>query len=111
MRFIKSLIFLLSTSSLQSQSDDQLLILFGSSGYVLHKVLDFANDHGFRYIQIVSYEFHGFGHKIKGSYEPDQRGHFFELKDDIAVIAFLCFQLPPLGSFIDLEKYHYLIEN
>lgn len=93
--------------------NDQLLVIFGSSGYVLYKVLDFANDHGFRYIKILSFEFDSFEHKITGTCkgEPIQGGRYFELKDDNAMVSFLCFEEEPNDIYtIDLEKYRSLLE-
>ncbi len=93
--------------------DDQLLVVFGSSGYVLYKVLDFANDHGFRYIKILSYDFSAFDHKITGSYTGDtpHGGRYFELKDENASISFLCFDEIPNDIYvIDLKKYRSLLD-
>lgn len=94
--------------------NDQLLVIFGSSGYVLYKVLDFANDHGFRYIKILSYEFNAFEHTIVGTCkgERSQGGRYFELKDDNSSISFICFQEPPDDVYIiDLEKYGSILED
>src|SRR5260221_14620423 len=91
-------IFLLLTLSLQAKTEnkppnDQLLVIFGGNGYILYKVLDFANDHGFRYIKILSYEFNAFEHRLNGVCNSNLKiGRFFELKDDNATISFLCFQ-------------------
>lgn len=94
--------------------DDQLLVIFGSSGYAIYKVLDFANDHGYRYIKILSYEFNGFDHSISGICKGD-RGHggrYFELKDENITIAFLCFEEAPQDIYIiDVEKYRNLLED
>jgi hypothetical protein len=93
--------------------DDQLLVIFGSSGYVLYKVLDFANDHGFRYVKILSYEFKAFDHAITGTCNGDRSlgGRYFELKDDNISVAFLCFEDPPNDIYIiDLERYRSLLE-
>lgn len=101
-------------TALRAQSnlpDDQLLVVFGSSGYVLYKVLDFANDHGFRYIKILSYEFNAFEHSISGKCRGDKShgGRYFELKDENVSIAFLCFEEAPNDIYIiDLEKYRSL---
>jgi len=113
---LKALILLLPFSSMHAQSDlpnDQLLVIFGSSGYVLYKVLDFANDHGFRYIKILSYEFNGFDHAISGHcHSKPNGGRFFEIKDDNASISFLCFEEKPNDPFIiDLVKYHSLLDE
>lgn len=93
--------------------DDQLLVIFGSSGYILYKVLDFANDHGFRYIKIVNYTFRGFDHTITGACPASSvaRGRFFELKDENTSVSFECFEEKPTDAYvIDLEKYRSLIE-
>ncbi len=94
--------------------DDQLLVIFGSSGYVLYKVLDFANDHGFRYIKILSFEFNAFEHTISGICNGDRSlgGRYFELKDENISVAFLCFEEPPNDVYIiDLERYRSLLET
>lgn len=94
--------------------DDQLLVIFGSSGYVLYKVLDFANDHGFRYIKILSYEFNAFDHTISGVCNGDRSlgGRYFELKDENISVAFLCFEEAPNDVYIiDLERYRSLLET
>jgi hypothetical protein len=94
--------------------DDQLLVIFGSSGYVLYKVLDFANDHGFRYIKILSYEFNAFTHRITGTCTGDRSlgGRYFELKDENLSVAFLCFEEAPNDAYIiDLERYRSLLET
>lgn len=94
--------------------NDQLLVVFGASGYVLYKVLDFANDHGFRYIKILSYEFTAFEHKIIGqaTNEPAHGGRYFELRDENSSISFLCYENEPNDLYIiDLEKYRDLLEN
>ena len=94
--------------------NDQLLVVFGSSGYILYKILDFANDHGFRYIKILSYEFTAFEHRIAGqaTTEPSHGGRYFELRDENSVISFLCYETPPNDIYvIDLEKYRDLLEN
>lgn len=98
----------------QEVPDDQLLVIFGSSGYVLYKVLDFANDHGYRYIKILSYEFKAFEHEISAICKGDRNlgGRYFELKDDNVFISFLCFEEPPHDIYIiDLEKYRSLLED
>lgn len=103
--------------SLRPQSnipDDQLLVIFGSSGYAIYKVLDFANDHGYRYIKILSYEFNGFDHSISGVCKADRShgGRYFELKDENLSIAFLCFEEAPEDIYIiDLEKYRSLLKD
>lgn len=94
--------------------DDQLLVVFGSNGYVIYKVLDFANDHGFRYIKILSYEFNAFDHQITGICKGDRShgGRYFELKDENVFISFLCFEEPPNDIYIiDLEKYRSLLDE
>jgi hypothetical protein len=113
----KFFLLLFSFASLTSEGikvpDDQLLVLFGSSGYVIYKVLDFANDHGYRYIKILSYEFNGFDHKISGQTPMIvQGGRLFEIHDDYATISFLCFnELPKDIYIIDLEKYRSLLTS
>jgi hypothetical protein len=110
-------IFVLLTFGLRaapSLPDDQLLVIFGSSGYVLYKALDFANDHGFRYIQILSYEFKAFHHEIKGTFQGERNfgGRYFELKDENSSMAILCYDEPPKDRYyIDLEKYRSLLET
>lgn len=102
---------------LQAQSnvpDDQLLVLFGSSGYVIYKVLDFANDHGYRYIKVLSYEFNVFDHMVTGVCKGDRShgGRYFELRDENVSITFLCFDEPPDDIYIiDLEKYRSLLDD
>jgi len=94
--------------------EDQLLVIFGASGYVLFKVLDFANDHGFRYTKILSYEFAAFDHKVVGgcTAERPRGGFYFELNDDNAKVSFLCFKEKPSDpAIIDLEKYRRLLEH
>lgn len=109
--------FFLIFGSFQAQEnfpDDQLLVVFGSSGYVIYKMLDFANDHGFRYIKILSYEFNAFDHQIKGTCKGDRGygGRYFELKDDNILISFLCYDQPPNDIYIiDLEKYRSLLDD
>lgn len=95
------------------ESQDQLLVLFGSSGYVLYKVLDFANDHGFRYVKILSYEFHAFDHTIAGQWNGTEKGgRYFELKDGSATVSFCCFTEAPSGGYsIDLEKYRPILDD
>ena len=115
--FFKGALLLLPFAPLQAQSnvpDDQLLVVFGSSGYVLYQVLDFANDHGFRYIKILSYQFNAFEHTISGTCNGDRNlgGRYFELKDDNIFISFLCFEEAPSDIYIiDLEKYRSLLED
>jgi hypothetical protein len=104
----------LTKSYAQKLPDDQLLIIFGSSGYVLYKVLDFANDHGFLYIKILSYDFHAVDHKITGSTLGNTApgGRYFELRDENAHITFLCFEDAPEDPYIiDLKKYRSLIDD
>ncbi len=115
---LKSILLLtLLLSSLRAQDNppnDQLLVIFGSNGYILYKVLDFANDHGYRYIKILSYEFNAFEHSITGlsKGEPIHGGRYFELKDDNSSIAFLCYEEPPNDIYIiDLEKYRSLLDD
>ena len=118
MRYFFFTLLLLSSplKTIQAEENgpaDQLLVIFGSSGYILYKVLDFANDHGFRYIKILSYEFNAFEHMISGSYKPKQNlgGRYFELKDEYSFVSFLCFEENPNELYtIDLEKYGWLIE-
>lgn len=109
------LIGLLFLSSLSAkETNDQLLVIFGSSGYVLYKVLDFANDHGFRYVKILSYEFNAFEHSIAGTSQGNrsQGGRYFELKDENSFITFLCFEEKPNDIYsIDLEEYRYLLDR
>ena len=91
---------------------DQFLVVFGSSGYVLYKVMDFANDHGFRYIKILSYEFSAFDHKMEGriTAEPCHGGRYFELRDENAMVAFLCYDIKPKDPMIiDLLEYRDLL--
>lgn len=114
--FLKWLLFFSPLTPLLAQEtpDDQLLVVFGSSGYVLYKVLDFANDHGYRYIKILSYEFNAFEHEISGTCKGDRSlgGRYFELKDDNVFVSFLCFDEPPNDIYIiDLEKYRSLLED
>src|SRR5688572_5247732 len=107
----KWLPLLLSFSLYANPPQDQLLVLFGASGYVTYKVLDFANDHGYRYVKVLSYEFNAFDHKIKGEIaHAGPEGRLFEIKDDYANISFLCFEEAPNDTYlIDLDKYHSLL--
>ncbi len=93
--------------------DDQVLVIFGASGYVLFKVLDFANDHGYRYVKILKYEFNAFEHNVTGICNSEQMGgRFFELTDENTSVSFLCFEQPPNDRYIiDLEKYRSLLED
>jgi len=115
--FFKGFFFCLAFTHLKSEEysppNDQLLVIFGSSGYVLYKSLDFANDHGFRYFKILSYEFKGFEHEVTGICKSDRKqGLFFELKDDNATIGLLCFEEKPNDTYIiDVEKYRSLLEE
>lgn len=115
--FLRGLLVLLPFSFIMADDttpDDQLLVIFGSSGYVLYKVLDFANDHGFRYIKILSFEFNAFEHTISGVCNGDRSlgGRYFELKDENISVAFLCFEEPPNDVYIiDLERYRSLLET
>ncbi len=117
-RYLLSILLLFfPTFPLRAQDNtpnDQLLVLFGSSGYVLYKVLDFANDHGFRYIKILSYEFNAFEHSINGVCKGirNQGGRYFELKDENMSVSFLCFEEAPEDIYIiDLEKYRSVLED
>ena len=106
--------FLSAIRAESNTPDDQLLVLFGSSGYILYKVLDFANDHGFRYIKILSYEFKAFEHVISGSCQVTSslNGRYFKHKDNNASISFLCFTEAPSDPYvIDLEKYRPLLDR
>lgn len=113
----KIFLLLLSFFPLCAQEDgpsDQLLVLFGSSGYVLYKVIDFANDHGFRYLKILNYQFNAFGHSISGSCkEPEaHKGRYFELKDESLFVSFLCFQTLPDDIYIvDVNQYRSILES
>lgn len=105
---------LLFSSLFADQKNDQLHVLFGASGYVLYKALDFANDHGFRYIKILSYEFKGFDHTLSGKYEGDrnQGGRYFELKDEYCHVSLLCLDESSKDpSAIDLENYRSLLDR
>ena len=95
------------------EPNDQLLVLFGSSGYVLYKVLDFASDHGFRYVKILSYEFHAFDHTIAGRWNGTQKGgRYFELKDETATVSFCCFTEAPSDTYtIEVEKYRSILDD
>lgn len=116
------LLFLLPFTILHSQvfydenevPKDQFRAIFEANVYVLYKALDFANDHGFRYVQILSYEFTGFEHALTGNCThaiPDQ-GRFFKLQDEFLTISFLCFEEAPNNrNIIDLEEYRSLIEE
>lgn len=106
---ILSLLFFLPLQA--SEEEDQLHVIFGSSGYVLYKVLDFANDHGFRYIKILSYEFFGFDLNVTGICKGDPNGgRFFELEDENSRISFVCFkEAPDDPLIIDLEKYRSIL--
>ena len=115
--FLLMLLLFFPFASIQAEDnspDDQLLVIFGSSGYVLYKVLDFANDHGFRYIKILSYEFNAYEHTVTGTCTGDRNlgGRYFELKDEDISVAFLCFEQPPNDVYIiDLERYRSLLET
>ena len=120
--FIKSLLCFLPFGALQAQvffeenqaPKDQFRAFLEITVYTLYKVLDFANDHGFRYIKILAYEFAGFDHVVTGAYiqEDQNGGRFFKLKDELLTISFLCFQEAPSGrNFIDLEEYRSLIDK
>jgi hypothetical protein len=112
------LLFILLASSLHATKennvpDDQLLVIYGSSGYVLYKVLDFANDHGFRYVKILSYEFDAFGHTISGKSKTSSNGgRFFELRDENAKVSFLCFEELPQDIYvIDVKQYQFILDD
>lgn len=113
----KTLLLLLPFCSLQANEDDQpedqFVLIFGSNSYVLYKTLDFANDHGVRYIKILSFEFSGYGHKFSGFCETDTRpGRYLEYKDEYVNISYLCFDEDPNDPFvIDLEKYRAILEQ
>lgn len=117
MRWFNFFALFLPFASIQAVSappNDQPLVLFGSSGYALYRVLDFANDYGFRYAKILSYEFTGFEHQISGRCTSVAQGggRYFELKDDTAKISFLCYEEKPDDPFIiDLEKYRSLLDS
>ncbi|MBU6383076.1 MAG: hypothetical protein KGQ49_04160 [Verrucomicrobia bacterium] len=98
----------------QSALNDQFLVIFGSSGYALYKVLDFANDHGYRYCKILSYDFHAFHHVITGHLESSatHEGRYFELQDEYVNIAFLCFTKAPEDPMvIDVDKYRSILDD
>lgn len=109
------LLLCLPLASLRAHApNDQVLVLFGSGGYVIYKMLDFANDHGYRYVKILSYEFNAFDHHISGVAKSDRShgGRYFELKEDNLSITFLCFEEPPEDIYIiDLEKYRSLLDD
>ena len=96
-----------------AEQNDQLHVLFGSSGYVLYKALDFASDHGFRYVKILSYEFHAFDHTIAGKWDgAPPGGRIFELKDETATVSFCCFTAPPSDIYtIEVEKYRSILDD
>ncbi len=111
--FLRLILFFLPLAKIQA-NQDQLLTIFGSNGYILYKVLDFATDHGFRYVKILSYEFTGFGHTLTGRcHGGGNGGRFFELKDENSIISFLCFEEPPQNDpyIVDSEKYHSILED
>lgn len=94
--------------------EDQMEVIFGSGGYVLYKALDFANDHGFRYFKILSYEFNGFDHSVTGSCKSsDQsKGRYFELKDEVVSVSIVCYEEKPNDpQVIDLEKYREFLDE
>lgn len=98
--------------SLHSE-EDQFSILFGSSGYVLYKALDFAVDHGFRYVQILHYEFSAFDHIVSGkAMHAATGGREFTLEDEHSSIRFACFKKQPTAvHIIDVEKYRPLLDE
>lgn len=108
----------LSTATLQAEDapppQDQFTALSGASFYPIYKALDFANDNGFRYVKILSYEFKGFGHTvicISENMNPTQ-GRFFQLHDEAINISFLCFEEAPSDPFVlDLEQYRDFLES
>ena len=109
---------LLPILSIQAKTEkplpnDQLIVIFGGNGYIIYKILDFANDHGYRYIKILSYEFDAFEHRLSGVCKSNQKGgRFFELKDDHATISFLCYEEKPDDIYIiDLEKYRSILDD
>lgn len=107
---LKGLLFFLPFTllcALEEEPDDQLEVILGTSVYVVYKVLDFANDHGFRYLKILSYEFNGFDHTVSATSNTEtNQGRYFELKDDLGSISFLCFTQKPNDPFIiDFERY------
>ena len=110
------LFFSLTSLKAQEQKpEDQLLVIFGSSGYIIYKVLDFASDHGFRFVKVLSFTFNAFDHEIQGKYQGTSmpEGRYFELKDTNSSIAFICLEQPPPEDpyVIDLEKYQHLLEQ
>ncbi|HSX10093.1 MAG TPA: hypothetical protein VLF94_00025 [Chlamydiales bacterium] len=93
---------------------DQFSALFGTTVYALYKALDFANDHGFRYIKILSYEFNGFDNKVKGTAtrSDSSRGRQFTLQDPLMTITFICYkEKPDDRNCIDLEEHRSLIDQ
>ena len=114
-RWLSQLLPLTFLCAQESAPEDQLLVIFGSSGYIIYKVLDFANDHGFRYVKVLSFRFSAFDHEISGSYQGEKKpeGRYFELKDSHAFISFLCLDEKPSDDphIIDLEKYQSLIHQ
>jgi hypothetical protein len=93
---------------------DQFSALFESTAYVLYKALDFANDHGFRYIKILSYEFTGVDHAVVGvcNYRDYKQGRFIKLKDEFLTISLLCFKEKPNDlNIIDLEKHRAMLDS
>jgi hypothetical protein len=105
--------FLSLSSSEKRHPGDQFAVIFGSSGYILYKALDFASDHGFRYIKILSYEFNAFGFTSTGHWtEESKEGKLFVLRDEHATLSFLCFEKKPHDFYIiDVEKYRPLLED
>lgn len=88
--------------------NDQLAAIFGSSYYVTFMVCDFAHHHGYRYLKILSFQFKGFENTIQGSCKnvDKERGRYFELKDDMVNVSFICYTHDPGDPYIiDTEKY------
>lgn len=111
MRFIFALLFFFSPLLAEN---DQLTILFGSSGYALYRAIDFAFDHGFRYVRILSYEFSAEGHELKAlsHHKEKDEGRYFEIKDPYLSLRFLCFtKRPKNGPFIEVKKYETFLQS
>ena len=113
-RFLAKIFYLLlPLIPLQASLTDQLLVLFGANGYILYKVLDFANDHGFRYVKILSYEFTGFEHEVSGrTSHHSKEGKKFEITDNFSKISFICYQKLPTDTLaIEVNKYLSILEQ